>query len=307
MVFVDNKENLCYTLVMRNVLTYYISRNGIRFHHSLTQPGTFEGDAMNPEMHEECELTLLLSGEATYNVAGQSFTLSKGDIFVTPPGQLHWRTLSGDQPYERMVLHFDPTLLPQLQDLDVLAFINRANEYMYVLPHDALQSSKAIEQIYAVKKICHEENKYRDLRLIAAIATLAETLNDLASETINQRTLTLRSTKNNISYLCIQYVNEHLDEKLTAQSLSARLNMSASHLQAMFKKEVGVSLHKYILTQKMHLAKKMLHQGIPAQTVADKLGFEYYATFHQAYRRICKGAPRTYSKIAHTLVTDTQL
>ena len=306
MVFIDKAEKRWYNGGMKNVIAYYISRNGIRFHHTLTNPEHFVSDTTEPEWHEECELTYLISGNVIYNIAGQEFPLKPGEIFVMPPRQLHWRTIVGEEPYERMVLHFDPNLLPKLQDFDIMAFSNRANEYMYVLSQDTVQSSSAIEQLSKIKEICRNENHYRDLRIAAAMVTLTETLNDLASEMINKRTLTLRSTKNNISYLCIQYINEHLDEKLTAELLSKRLNMSASHLQTTFKKEVGVSLHKYILTQKMHLAKKMLHQGIPAQIVAEKLGFEYYATFHQAYRRITRSAPRTYSKIAHSLSENQQ-
>lgn len=292
---------------MKNVFAYYISRNGIRFHHTLTKAENFSSDTAPPEMHDECELTFLISGTTIYHVDGQQFPLSAGDVCIIPPQLMHWRSISGDDDYERMVLHIDPTLFPPLQDLDVLAFSKRANEYLYVLSADLIAKTDLVKQLETIKNICCDENKYRDLRMVAAVTAMAETLNELASEMINQRTLTLRSTKNNISHLCIEYINGHLEEKLTAEVLSKQVNMSASHLQAMFKKEVGVSLHKYILTQKMYLARKMLHQGMPALEVAQKLGFEYYATFHQAYRRINRTAPRTYSKIGHTLRTNEEL
>ncbi len=294
-------------MYMKNVFSYYISRNGIRFHHTRTEQEFLESDQSPPELHDECEVFLLLSGNVTYRIEGQAFALQAGDMFIVPPNRLHTRVLTGNEPYERMVLHFNPDLLPQIQDLDVLSFSKRANEYSYVLSKDIVQKSNVIDSIYEIKELCRAEDKYRDLRLIAAITKMTETLNELASEMINHRTIALRSTKNNISYLCIEYINAHLEEKLSAEQLSKALNISASHLQSVFKKEIGLSLHKYILTQKMQLAKTLLHQGLPAQEVAHMLGYEYYATFHQAYRRICKTAPRTYSKIAHTLVENKKL
>lgn len=304
MVFVDKCKKRVYTVLMKNVFSYYISRNGIRFHHTKTEQESLENDPSPAELHDECEIFLLLSGDVTYQVEGQTFALKVGDMFIVPPNLLHSRVLKGDEPYERMVLHFNPDLLPQIQDLDVLSFSKRANEYAYVLSCDIVQKSDIVDQIYKIKELCRTEGKYRDLHLITAITQMTETLNELASEMINHRTIALRSTKNNISYLCIEYINAHLDEKLSAEQVSKALNISASHLQSVFKKEIGLSLHKYILTQKMHLARTLLHQGMPAQEVAQRLGFEYYATFHQAYRRVCKTAPRTYSKIAHTLVED---
>ncbi len=307
MVFVDKFKNRVYTIIMKNVFAYYISRNGIRFHHTKTEQEFLESDQSPAELHDECEIFLLLSGNVTYQIEGQTFALNVGDMFIVPPNRLHARILKGGAPYERMVLHVNPDLLPQIQDLDVLSFSKRANEYAYVLSCDIVQKSDIIDQIYNIKELCRAEGKYRDLRLIAAITKMTETLNELASEMINHRTIALRSTKNNISYLCIEYINAHLEEKLSAKQLSKALNISASHLQSVFKKEIGLSLHKYILTQKMQLAKTLLHQGLPAQEVAQMLGYEYYATFHQAYRRICKTAPRTYSKIAHTLVEDKRM
>ena len=100
---------------------------------------------------------------------------------------------------------------------------------------------------------------------------------------------------NKISYLCIEYINQ----PLSLDSLEKVLNISASHIRQTFKKEVGLTLHKYILVQKMQYANRLLSQGIPPVSVAEQLGYEYYSTFYENYVSYFHQSPKVNSNLAH--------
>ena len=154
-----------------------------------------------------------------------------------------------------------------------------------------VKDTAVTEQLFAIKEICKTRHAYADLRCIRVTLHLADTLNQIALESIDKRILSLRSTKNNAAYLCMRYINDHLHEKLSIDTLSKALSISPSHLQAVFKKDTGIPLHRYVFLQKMQFANKLLQQGFSAQEVAQKLGYDYYATFYQAYKKVYHTAP----------------
>ena len=112
-----------------------------------------------------------------------------------------------------------------------------------------------------------------------------------------------KSEKNNIvSTACIQYINSHLSEQISAEDLSKHLNISVSHIRNSFKKEIGMPLQHYILHQKMQLAHTLLSQGQSPQQVANSLGYEYYSTFYQSYMKIFKIKPKSFFKSSNQIL-----
>ena len=103
----------------RHIITEYLSKNGIRFHHSVSTHESVKKDVLRPESHQLCEIILLLSGSVKYKVEGQYCKLSPLDAIVIQPSQLHSREIDPSVPYERMMLHFAPDLLPSLADLSL--------------------------------------------------------------------------------------------------------------------------------------------------------------------------------------------
>ena len=119
---------------MRKTFIEYKSKNGIRFHHSVT---TFDDDYKSDqkaETHYMFEVLLLFSGSIEYSIEGQHFKISPMDIIVVPPNKLHTVKVDPSIPYERMVLHFAPELLPSFSDIDILAPLT--DNITYIIPDE---------------------------------------------------------------------------------------------------------------------------------------------------------------------------
>ncbi len=283
---------------MRQIIVEYISKNGIRFHHSVSN--NENADSLLPESHHMCEIILLLSGSAQYKVEGQRYDLSPLDAIIIHPNKLHAREISSDAPYERMVLHFAPDLLPSFADLNLLSNYN--DSFLpSVLPKKIVEKSNFIELMYQCEKLCQEKNKYTDLHFIGIILKIIETLNELIL-TLDEKHRSLPIKVDKISHACIQYVNQHLTdkEKLSPKNIASQLHISVSHLQHTFKKEIGVSLHSYISNQRIQLARKLLQQGQSPQSVANLLNYEYYSTFYHNFVKRFGTTPNSFNDAKET-------
>lgn len=83
----------------------------------------------------------------------------------------------------------------------------------------------------------------------------------------------------------IDYISEHLSEDLTIDTLAKKMNYSASGIAHCFKKELGVSVHKYITMRRMILAEKRIRNGEKIINVPASCGYHEYSSFYKAYMK----------------------
>lgn len=84
---------------------------------------------------------------------------------------------------------------------------------------------------------------------------------------------------------CIHYVHIHLHERLGIADIASELGLSRDYLSHLFKKAVGISLHQYILEQKLKEAKVMLIQGEPVNKISYTLCFSSESHFIQCFKK----------------------
>lgn len=296
---------LRYHTSMRHIFTEYFSKNGIRFHHSVS---TYESqDTLRPESHHMCEIILLLKGSVTYKIEGQTYHLSPMDTIVVQPNQLHSREIDPQSPYERMVLHFAPDLLPSFADLPLLSSYENSLPSP-ILPRRIIEKTNFVSLMEQCVALSSGESKYTDLRFISIILQIVETLNEIVLALSEEQPL--RPIKvDKISHACIQYINEHITERelLSPEKIAAALHISASHLQHTFKKEIGVSLHKYVSNQRLQLARKLLLQGYSPQAVCNHLNYEYYSTFYHSFVQRFDATPNSFTEIQQKSYKNTDV
>jgi len=83
----------------------------------------------------------------------------------------------------------------------------------------------------------------------------------------------------------IEYLNEHLTEELSLETLAKEFFISKYHLCRIFHARTGASIFNYFNTKRIALAQQMIADGENATAVAVRLGFRDYSTFYRAYRK----------------------
>ncbi|EIX9581417.1 helix-turn-helix domain-containing protein [Enterobacter hormaechei subsp. hoffmannii] len=88
-----------------------------------------------------------------------------------------------------------------------------------------------------------------------------------------------------VVYEIMQWIDEHLEEPLRVDDVSARAGYSKWHFQRMFKEVAGISLGRYIKLKKLRRACFLLEStDIPVIEVCLMLGFTSQQVFTRAMR-----------------------
>ena len=84
----------------------------------------------------------------------------------------------------------------------------------------------------------------------------------------------------------IQYINNHLTDEISIDSLSEKFYISKYHMMRQFKAETGYTVGSYMNQKRLLMARELLKQGEPVTKVYLDTGFNDYSTFIRAYKNL---------------------
>lgn len=95
----------------------------------------------------------------------------------------------------------------------------------------------------------------------------------------------------------ITYINTDLTADLSLKSLAAQINVNASYLSGLFKKETGVPLTEYVNRCRIsHAQLLLLTTNLPIKAIAVQCGIPDIQYFSRVFKRITGVTPKTYQE-----------
>lgn len=95
----------------------------------------------------------------------------------------------------------------------------------------------------------------------------------------------------------LDYVEQHLDEDISLESLSRQACLSEFHFARMFAGATGMPPYRYVSRRRLERAASMLAEGkLPLTEIAFRSGFSSQASFTRAFRRTMGVAPGEYRR-----------
>lgn len=111
---------------------------------------------------------------------------------------------------------------------------------------------------------------YAESLCIAMIVRLAD--GDDASETKSARPALTRRTAMRV----IDYIDAHLDTRLTLAELAHVAGLSVPHFKVLFRETFGAPVHRYVVDKRVERARILLSQGrLPISRIALDCGFAH--------------------------------
>ncbi|MBO6112064.1 MAG: helix-turn-helix domain-containing protein [Lachnospiraceae bacterium] len=96
---------------------------------------------------------------------------------------------------------------------------------------------------------------------------------------------------------CINYISNHLHDRITVKELADELEMNVSWLSVSFASEVGIPVSDYIRDQKLEAAKYLLaYNDYSCTDIAEYLGFSSASHFSAAFLKYEGVKPTEYRK-----------
>lgn len=91
------------------------------------------------------------------------------------------------------------------------------------------------------------------------------------------------------------YIQHHLSEPITTEDIAKHLFLSRSRLSVKFKKEAGITLNDYVLTEKVEEAKRLLHYSRKSLlSISLFLGFSSQSHFSRVFKKYAGVTPNEY-------------
>lgn len=85
----------------------------------------------------------------------------------------------------------------------------------------------------------------------------------------------------------IRYITQHFTERLTVKKLAELVNLNAAYFGALFKRETGISVNRYVAKLRVRNAENMLRSGAyRVAEVADYCGYSDIFHFYKQFKAI---------------------
>ena len=189
-----------------------------------------------------------LEGDVQYHVGNKSYHLEYGDCLLVPPSTPHYpEFLSHDKPYRRFVFWLGADYFKTLRQADeelAYGFDYAQSHQAYRFHTDTITTQEIQGKLTdLMEELAGGRSFHRLVSELMAVSFLVY-INRLLYDSLHQKS----AVYENVLYLNIcDYINRHLEEDLSLDSLSSFFYVSKYHISHIFKDNMGIPLHQYIL------------------------------------------------------------
>lgn len=255
------------------------------YHYDSAQ--TMLAEHVHPGMPEFC---FLQKGQQNYYVGNEHFHLQGGDIFFTKPDEPHG---TGELPEEKGLLYWMIIKSPETVE-EYLGLQKQEAQLIFqhlcTLPQRIFRSSPLVYRL--LKKIFEIAPKKTPLAGIEIKSTIILLFLELIrlGESAEEKSRSLSMHK------VIDYINEHLQERINLEQLAGMTNLSLSRFKHRFKDETGIPPAEFIVRKKIELSEKLLLNGCNIKDIAYRLDFSSPAHFSTTFRKYKGVSPLEYKE-----------
>ena len=256
---------------------------------------TGQGNSVSFELHSHSsyEIFILKSDRATFFVEGTIYPMKKNDVIIFNSKELHNISFDNSQPYERVVIHFNPVMaLPyDTEKYKILnTFNSRKNGKNNYIPYEMLKKTFFYELLEKTFDVISASETYTDIYLQTLFIQMLIELNNASSLSISEIKDYPRLSNEKIRKI-LSYINDHLTEDLSLENISEEFHISKSNLCHLFKNITGFSVKQYITYRRIALAQKFLSEGYSTLEASVTAGFNDYSNFYKTFKKFMGKPP----------------
>lgn len=242
--------------------------------------------------HTFHKIIVFLSDCAGYGIEGRSYSPQAGDLMLVAGGCIHRPEVRQGAPYERMILYISPEFIrahsTPLCDLES-CFTAAREEFQFVVRpgsarRELLQTLRLLEQESAGTQLGSEimsDALFMQFLVGVCRGMQAHQLEVVTSSVCDEKIAAI-----------LEYLSQHLTQEITIDDLAAQFYISKYHMMRRFRAETGYTIHNYLATKRLLLAREKIAAGLPVGEACYQCGFREYSTFARAYKKLFSEPPR---------------
>jgi AraC family transcriptional regulator len=190
------------------------------------------------------------------------------DLVLVPAGQTTYWRVPTDCPLSILSMYLQPELVTKTaasadlnpDRIELMDCFSQSDPHLYQVAMMLLAEIKSggiMGKLYVESLI-----QVLGIHLLRHYSVLQPVIADRYS-------LTPTKLKN-----AINYIHDHLDGDLSMVQIASSVNTSPTHFARLFKTATGISLHQYVIQQRVNRAKLLLETtNLPISNIAAQVGF----------------------------------
>ena len=252
---------------------------------------TVQGPVSEPVakfLHEGLMIGLVEAGVVDAAYRGAFHRLERGAIVVVQPEQvIGFDPIPSAGEASRICVHCPTEILQKVSDeiagrrteMQLFSEVVRSDPQLATLVKDFQRS------LELPASMLERTSRFHELLtgVVRAYASPSPAWKDLKPEPLLVRRVR-------------DYLDAHHAENITLDELGRMMNVSAFHLNRVFRKEIGLPPHAYQTQARVKRAKILLAQGMPIAHAALEVGFFDQSHFTYHFKRLLSFTPATYQK-----------
>lgn len=243
--------------------------------------------------HPFLEIAYVRDGpELDYVIGADTYRVLPGDVLVIPPEVLH-----GSVPPEqaaggsiREVVWVSSHFLSRLAQLRPNAWFYASRDY-----HVFRTAGTRWDDLGNLFARGIEECREGRFGWEAAVAgNTMVLLSRLGRALLDESILVLKEDRGELLPRVLDYLENHLEDKLTLEAVAEQFQVSKSTLTQLFRKKLDVSFYAYLTRRRLTVAKGLICRDVPLEQVGKQVGFKEHSAFYRAFKQEFGISPREY-------------
>ncbi len=246
--------------------------------------------------HPQYEIFLLLEGDVTMLINSQRYMIKNGALVLLTSRDLHISMNNAPRTYKRITVMFDPHAIRQFNTehtnlLDCFSIAASKQRNILYLSAEQIQTVQTLADPILTNG--RSDRFGDDITVLTSLLSLLIFINRLYRSHLPKiAPLPLTPIIREI----VDYVDSHIDEELSVQSLCHHFSYSVAYISAQFSKQMGLPLKQFIITKKIALAKQLLAESLSVTQVYERCGFGDYSNFIRTFKKTVGISPLQWQK-----------
>ncbi len=234
-------------------------------------------------LHSSFSIGINIKGKSIYTNKDKCYDLKKGMIAIVNANTIHSCNPIKKEPNLYYMLYLDPKWCLDIQK-SICEDIDSFKEF----PKDILYDKKLYEEFKTLCEELFKENSYmeKENELIIFFTKLFKQYIKESNKKVEDK----------VFKKIINYLNENYQENISLEQLSKKFELNSFYIIRLFKSELNLSPHAYLLNIKINKAKEFLRRGMSIVDTALECGFSDQSHFHKNFVKIVATTPKKYQE-----------
>lgn len=253
-------------------------------------------EAREYHTHAYYQIYYIAKGSLTHFMGEAVSRLSRGDMFLIPPGITH--RIQEDEGIVFYSLSFTSQVLEELSRCAGFAadFLRNADSIrpkVSVPAEDVLRIESIMEQIF----LEFEARQVAGSEIVKLyIGLLLSLFARICLETEQTFPLPSQEDKTRFLLYCVDYVDHNYFRDLTLDGIVRQAAVSRSEFCRDFKAVTGCSFHQYLNRCRIRDAAGRIRRGEKITAVSQVCGYKDFSTFYRNFTKIMGVSPAQYKQ-----------